>query len=78
MMIRPNDVFPARAEPLARRRDKNIPSRLTAAQVEEPPPPILMSAWHDPTPLPEKLSQIVKNKMMIFWLLKIVKRSSWA
>ena len=65
--------------PLARRRDKNIPSRLTA-QVEEPPPPILMSAWHDPTPLPEKLSQIVKkNDMMIFCCpLKIVKRSSWS
>ena len=26
---------------------------------------ILMSTWHDPTPLPEKLSQIVKKRSLL-------------
>jgi len=53
MMIRPNDVFPAaRAEPSGQEKRQEYTQQT---------PPILMSAWHDPTPLPEKLSQIVKK-----------------
>ena len=66
MMIRPNDVFPARLD-FAQPKPSLWPGEETgilAAATSSTLISILMSTWHDPTPLPEKLSQIVKKRFL--------------